>query len=339
LDIFSLKSFTILCFNLLVQEVLNNDNKQISLGFNLRKILFCILITSLLFVNTSFICESTTFSPDLEIDQSFTYEVITTSLDVSHKREHFVKDEVFQYFLQQFSISNPITISVVNVSDIVINYTLSCQGSNFSRLSPLDPTMLDSYMIVYFNNLLFYPEYIASNFYYDYIEYGNFSSGYLATGLQLDDTLFFISTNNTMWTLLQENLAFIESEDNYNLDDVDFEVETSYLDSNGLIYIEGWFSGVIDYNKVRAFANNGFQLVFNKTSGLLYGVRIKGSYDGVFENFRLTCHTEFHMELLNYDLPEFSLYDYVTPVFGSYMFYFGLVLIPILIIRRKFARK
>lgn len=303
------------------------------MGFVMRKFLFCFLIFNLFFINSSLISESTIYSPDIEIDQSFTYEVITSSLDVSHKREHFVKDEVFQYFLQQFSISNPITISVVNVSDIVINYTLSCQGSNFSRLSSLNPTMVDI-MIVYFNNLLFYPVHIADNFYYDYIEHGNFSSGYYATGLQLDDTLFFISTNNTVWTLLQENLAFIESEENYNLNDV---VETSYLDSNGLIYIEGWFSGVIDYNKVRAFANNGFQLVFNKTSGLLYGVRIKGSYDGVFENFRLTCHTEFHLELLNYDLPEFSLYDHVTPVFGSYMFYFGLVLIPIIIIRKKYA--
>lgn len=308
------------------------------MGFVMRKFLFCFLIFNLFFINSSLISNSTTYSPNVENGQTFTYEIITSSLDVTHKREQYIKDEVFQYNLQQFSISNPITISVVNVSDIVINYTLSCQGSNFSRLSPFDPTELDSYMRMYFNNLLFYPESIADNFYYDYIEYGNFSSGYYATGLQLDDTLFFISTNNTMWTLLQENLAFIESEENYNIDDVDFEVETSYLDSNGLIYIEGWFSGVIDYNKVRAFANNGFQLVFNKTSGLLYGVRIKGSYDGVYENFGLTCHTEFHMELLNYDLPEFSLYDHVTPVFGSYMFYFGLVLIPIIIIRKKCAR-
>lgn len=308
------------------------------MGLFVRKFLLWFLISSLLFVNISYISESPPCSPDVEIGQSFTYEIITSSLDVTHKREHFVKDDVFQYFLQQFSISNPITISVVNVSDLVINYTLSCQGNNFSRLSPLDLTMLDSHMSVYFNNLLFYPENVASNFYYDYIEYGNFSSGYYATGLQLDDALFFISTNNTMWTILQENLAFIESEENYNIDEVDFEVETSYLDSNGLIYIEGWFSGVIDYEKVRAFANNGFQLVFNKTSGLLYGVRIKGSYDGVYENFRLTCHTEFHMELLNYDLPEFSLYDHVTPVFGSYMFYFGFVLIPIIIIRKKIKR-
>lgn len=307
------------------------------MGLFVRKFLLWFLISSLLFVNISYISESPPCSPDVEIDQSFTYEVITSSLDVSHKREHFVKDDVFQYFLQQFSKSSPITISVVNVSDWIINYTFSCQGSNISRLSPLDPTMLYSHMSQYINNLLFYSENIASNFYYDYIEYGNFSSGYYATGLQLEE-LFFISTNTTMWTSLQEILAFYESEDNYNIGDDDFEVETSYLDTNGLIYLEGWFSGVIDYNKVRAFANNGFQLVFNKTSGLLYGVRIKGSYDGVFENFGLTCHTEFHMELLNYDLPEFSLYDHVTPVFGSYMFYFGLVLIPVIIIRKKIKR-
>jgi len=309
------------------------------MGLFVRKFLLWFLISSLLFVNISYISESPPCSLDVEIGQSFTYEVITSSLDVSHKREQYVKEDVFQYFLQQFSISNPIAISVVNISDLVINYTLSCQGSNFSRLSPLLPSFLDSLMSVYINNLLFYPVSIADNFYYDYIEYGNFSSGYIATGLQLDDILFFISTNNTMWTILQENLAFYESEENYNIGNDDFKVETSYLDTNGLIYIEGWFSGVIDYNKVRAFANNGFQLVFNKTSGLLYGVRIKGSYDGVFENFGLTCHTEFHMELLNYDLPEFSLYDHVTPVFGSYMFYFGLVLIPIIIIRKKCARK
>ena len=126
------------------------------MGFVMRKFLFCFLIFNLFFINSSLISESTIYSPDIEIDQSFTYEVITSSLDVSHKREQYIKDDVFQYNLQQFSISNPISISVVNVSDIVINYTLSCQGSNFSRLSPLLPSFLDSLMSVYINNLLFY---------------------------------------------------------------------------------------------------------------------------------------------------------------------------------------
>lgn len=307
------------------------------MGFVLRKILFCLLIINLFFVNGSFIGESSTYSSNIEIGQSFTYEIISSSLDVSHKREHLVKDDVFQYDLQQFLITSPITISVVNITELVVNYTFSCQDYNVSRLSPLLPEMLNSLFSVYFNNLLFFPESIATNFVNSYNEFGNFSSSYYSNGLQLD-ALFFISTNNSLLTSVQENLAFYETEENYNIDSIDFEVETTYLDSNGLIYMEGWFSGVIDYNKVRSVVNNGFQLVYNKTSGLLYGLRVKGSFDGVYTNFGITCYTEFHMELLNYDLPDFSLYDHVTPVFGSYFIYFGFVLVPIIILRKKITR-
>jgi hypothetical protein len=308
------------------------------MGFVLRKILFCLLIINLFFVNGSFIGESAIYSSNIEIDQSFTYEIISSSLDVSHRREHLVKEDVFQYDLQQFLITSPITISVVNITELVVNYTFSCQNYNVSRLSPLTPEMLTTYFYVYFNYLLFLPEIIASNFVNDYNEFGNFSSSYYSIGLQLE-ALFFITTNNTIWTSVQEILGFIESAENYNLGNLDdFDVKTSYSESNGLVFLEGWFSGVIDYSNVRTVANNGFLLVFNKTSGLLYGSWNKGSIDGVYENFRITCHTEFQMELLGYDLPDFSLYDHVTPVFGSYMFYFGFVLVPVIILSKKIMK-
>jgi len=308
------------------------------MGFVMRKFLFCFLIFNLFFINSSLISESTIYSPDIEIDQSFTYEIITSSLDVTHKRKHFVVEDVFQFGLQQFSISNPIEISVINYTDSYVNFTLSCQGSNFSLIDPLDPALLYNYYSVYLSHFLFFPQMIASSFAYDYIEYGNFNSSYFAIGLQLG-TFFFFSTNSTVWISIQEILSFLEDKDNYNINSDDFDVVFSYLDSDGLIYIEGWYSGDITYSNVSTVVNSGFQLVFNKTSGVLQGLRIKGSVDGIYGDFRSTCYTEFHMELLNYDLPEFSLYNHITPVFGSYMFYFGLVLIPIIIIRKKCERK
>lgn len=197
--------------------------------------------------------------------------------------------------------------------------------------------MLDSVLYVFIRHFLIYPEIIASNFAYDYIEFGNFNSCYYSIGLQLE-TLFFLTVNNSVWNSLQEVLSYYENKDNYYEND-DFEVATVFIDSNGLIYLEGWFSGALAYDDEEYVINNGFQWVFNKTSGVLYGLRIKGSMDGKYDDFRIACHTEFHMELLNYDLPEFSLYDHVTPVFGSYMIYFRLVLIPIIIIRKKCERK
>lgn len=96
------------------------------MGFFMKKFLFCFLIFNLFLVNSSFANTSTVYSPDIEIGQFFTYEVITSSLDVTHKREQFVKENVFHYYMQQFSIDNHVEISVVNVTNEIVNFTFSC---------------------------------------------------------------------------------------------------------------------------------------------------------------------------------------------------------------------
>ena len=64
-------------------------------------------------------------------------------------------------------------------------------------------------------------------------------------------------------------------------------------------------------------------------------MRSKGTYVGKIRGFNVDYSGELHLELTDYDLPEFTMYTDSTPAIGVFFVTLGLTFITLVVYRRK----
>ncbi|MBN1329563.1 MAG: hypothetical protein JXA54_08830 [Candidatus Heimdallarchaeota archaeon] len=283
----------------------------------------------------SFIIEThSSFVPSTLVGQSFVYNVLTSNLNVTLDRKDYFVD-TFQFEQQQYPAQTDVEI-VVNASNYNnINYTQTIGTDSYNIKFPYLVDMAYSYVYVLTDYYSDYALDIASTIMSDYIEEGNFSSSSYGSGLLLE-LAYFLPPNETIWSIFQTISSNQLNTSNYDEIVFDIIVQSSYTEQNGFVYLESYINCKIykrDYYDGKL--NNGFLLIYEKSTGVLYGLHIKGTFDGKLLNRSIRCDTEFHIELADYDMPELSLYTALTPNAGIVLISFGLTICAVFTIKRK----
>ncbi|MEA2071129.1 MAG: choice-of-anchor S family protein [Asgard group archaeon] len=243
--------------------------------------------------------------------ESFIYEIITSDLYSSINSEEFNVSS-FQFGGHQFS-GGPVEISVTGVTDDAVNYTTSCQNVSINETifdkSTFDVKSLFMFFISYY---YLYVMSVGRSIHDSFSSAGNFSSIFYSDGLSLDLMMYFIGTGESNWNFL-ENLAYDlnnSSSDLIQYGDFYFLPSSAiYYESDNVVSFESWFNGVLSIpNNFQAKISNGFTFAYNKSNGVLLGLRTKGTFDGEIDGDSVYCSTEFHIELENYNLNDFTLY-------------------------------
>lgn len=299
----------------------------------LRKILAVCLFIGFCFGNFITETQSTVVPTSLD-GQSFVYNVITCELNVTLDRKDYFVD-TFQFKQQQYPAQTDVEIAVNASNDNNINYTQTIGTDNYNIKFPYLVDMAYSYVYVLTDYYSDYALDIASIIMSDYDESSNFSSSSYGSGLLLE-LAYFLPPNETIWNTFQTISSNQLNTSNYDEIVFDIIVQSSYTEQNGFVYLESYINCKIyerDYYDGKL--NNGFLLIYEKSTGVLYGLHIKGTFDGKLLNKSIRCDTELHIELADYDMPELSLYTALSPNAGLVIISFGLTICAIVTIKRK----
>ena len=268
---------------------------------------------------------STLNSENIE-GESFVYEVLKSNLDLTFNKEHF-SSNTFQIERIQFPTSDNVHLFVDNYSSEKIYYTISCANYQETDHSMYNPSKLESYLIGIFTLYLDLPFAIASSLVRSYEDGGNYAQSYFRHGLRLF-AVYFLPVSTPMWMIMDEINTWFNNQSGVNtLYYAAGTARSECIIDDDFVHLEIWFHGTLDYEsfdgeKVEGDVNSGFLTVYNKTNGVLLGLRYLGTFNGKINNKKVDFIDELQLELLSFDLPSLSLYSVFTPNASIYNIFF-----------------
>jgi hypothetical protein len=171
-----------------------------------------------------------------------------------------------------------------------------------------EPDLLNSFIAVYFSYYLQTTLAIATFTASDFDEYGDFDSTDASLGMRLE-ALFFVPPNETIWSIWEETCEWYSNGSAIKTEFFDGVTKCNFELVDDIVLIESWTHGRIKQDHREGYHNQGFLTAYNKTTGVLLGLRSKGTFYGmVLGNYIVDSSSELHLELASFDLPEFSLY-------------------------------
>ncbi len=299
----------------------------------MRKYVTLSLIIGLCFA--SFICETqASFNPADIAGQSFVYNVVTTNMNVTLEGKDYSVNS-FLFNGEQYPSNSDVEITVDSINDSEVNYTQTIASDNYNICFPYSSEYMGVYLLVLLSYYHGFPLFIASRIMEDYDEYGNFSSAYYSRGLQFE-LVYFIPDNETIWNVFESLSTGFQNQSNYNSKISLVNSQTSYTEENGLIYFESYVNYLIYERELYdGELNNGFLVIYEKSTGILQGINIKGTYDGKILKKRIRCDTEFQVEIADFDMPELTLYTALSPNAGLAIISLSLTICAVVTIKRK----
>ncbi|NHJ48498.1 MAG: hypothetical protein FK733_12000 [Asgard group archaeon] len=299
----------------------------------MKKIFGFILIISLFF-GVSFVNVQSADDYSILEGKTFVYDVVASSIKATVSGKHF-SIEAFQLNEIQFSINNFLEMSYTSYDYPFVHFSLSCDGQDFN-FAFIDS---DIWKNVIFDYYMLQSYGIAILFQQAFENTGNLSTSPFAIGLDLKMMLYFVIANQTTWDQFQDLSIWYAS---LSLDDpenyVSFFSNSTYYELNDIAYFEG-FLQTTDYTSGghEGTANHGFLCAYNMTNGVLLGFKSKGFFDGKLYGDKTFCETELHIELVDYDLPDYSLFTETIDFTIVYIVTFGSFFFAIVIVvkRRK----
>ena len=202
------------------------------------------------------------------------------------------------------------------VGSIVDVYVTSIGDGFVANLSIGDNSRLYSYSMEYIKHILFDLLTMAS--YYTYALILSWNNAYFEEGFYLK--LYpYIKPTEEYWSFLNDTGDLLVTELK-EYEDLGHSIKYDYLfeDSNNKIYFETWNKGqvngeidaVLGYPfglPANCYFENRFQIVFEKSTGLLLGMHLKGETKGEIDQGAVKINLNFKIEKTNYNLPLFKL--------------------------------
>lgn len=298
-----------------------------------------------LFVGTPLVFVSAEDDFAIIDDQSFTYDIITSKIDVSVNRNDFSID-TFHVAGYQFSTSQSIEINVTYVELEALNYSITCDDVTFNTSLYVSSIGFEAWASMFFYKFSTESVFIPKSFQGSYSSYGTLSQGSYSSGFPLNyNILYFIPPKISTWDFLQEisqrqstNPYFYSQSTPVSEKYGDLILNSSYSEQNDLVILENYVYAYLIEFEIEGIINNGCSYAFNKTNGVLYGLRSIGYFDGEISGYKVHCESEFHMELSGFDLSDHSFYsgiDYIDPVRTAIIFigiFSTLLIVPIIAI-------
>lgn len=299
----------------------------------MKKIIFFIFICSLFTSCFTLEGNSTTHRTNNLKEQSFVYEILTSTIDTTIRRDHY-SINTFQINGNQFSTDNSVRLTVNNYTSDFINYTLSCSDYETQESFPFNDSL--TYLFVYINYYKYSAFSMASWIAFDVSNQNDFNNTYYSKGLELE-ILYFLPPTENLWDYFEELSLFFNNQSNINTEIItDGTIQCQYNETDEMVQFESWVYGSTKNADYNGDFNCGLITVYNKTSGVLNGLRTIGSYTGKINGIKIDYFHELHLELSNYNLPELSIYSEIASLPGIFFTTLSfLIIIPILTRRKK----
>jgi len=268
------------------------------------------------------------------VGDNFTYLVNRSFLYFKIGRSELNVNDRYQFQGLSQSLSTPIILTVVNTTDFLFNYSLSC---NFTKqfFSVPNHELVPCIFLASLSNL---PFNLLQQAYYEYMEGSPLNSGSLSSGIPIDDRFIFVfPSNESIWNSFLNYYNNFSSSINTN-ENYCFKF-SSLINDSSLMLFEVFIRKPIVYDTIKMSINTGFMFAINKTTGVLLGLRVKGAVSGKEAGTRMKGEVDFVLLQGAFSLPELSLYEenqFVGFAEGAFLLLpLGSFSLILLVIRRK----
>lgn len=275
---------------------------------SMKKVAIIVLIITLTFSLSGFYVKAADDGFAIIDGEAFSYEVITSDVYALIDDNEFTSS-AFQLNGEQFNVSDALNVTVSGASISDINYTVACKNTEINHTVTNDNYHLYSieFLISYY---YLYVLQIATTIESGYSSAdGNFSTMTLANGLLIDPLSFFVGDFANNWIYLEQLAIDMNSTTNVLYSNATFlPASTFYYESNNLVRFESFFYSRLKSSILDAEVSNSFSCVFNKSNGVLLGIKTKGSLNGLINEKSVYCLVDLQIVEESYDLPEYEYY-------------------------------
>jgi len=303
----------------------------------LKKIICIILIISTCYSGLLASTQSLSAST-ISYEETYTYDVLSSDCNFKiSNTDHAV--DIFKV-RSELDVTAQSTVEFTDITPDegaeLINYTMSCGADSIAMSDPYSVNDCSFINGFYDKSWMFFSYYLVLNTMSHYT--GDFSLTPYADAVPTPKFLIFQYPNQSIWDYFRNVVAKWFNAGYRGIDGIGDD-ETFYVTTESdFIILEGNMYGELDsVNCTRGTISNGFQFVYHKTTGVLQGYKTKGTFNGYFNNIKVVCNHDFHMELVGYNMPTYSLFTSL----GFKTFYFSLflglsvIVLPIIVKRRR----
>jgi hypothetical protein len=248
----------------------------------------------------------------VEVNDAFNFDVLKTNRSISIG-ENSASAEGYEIDGQHFGQATSVNLNITNIGFLSsVSYNISSGG--YSEINSINT------LGFYFSILLhIFEPFTLIN------DYSNISEWDQAAAEEDPGILIypFLNNDTSTWDYLH---GYVDDAINGTLLDSyvgteDVETAGSYTNTSTLYMCEIYYEGIYHHNVtegsdiilVHSNIKHNLKMAYNKTNGVMLGIRDKGTLSGVANESAIFIQYEYHTELEGYNLPNFEFGVDITP--------------------------
>ncbi|NHJ49175.1 MAG: hypothetical protein FK733_15410 [Asgard group archaeon] len=248
----------------------------------------------------------------VEVNEAYNFDVLKAMKSISIG-ENSANAVGFEIDGQHFGQGTSVNLNITNLGFLSsVSYNISTGG--YSEINSINT------LGFYFSILLqVYEPFSIIN------DYSNVSEWDQAAADEDPGILIypFLNNDTSTWNYL---LGYVDDAINGTLLDSypgtdDVETNGSFTNTTTFFMCEIYYEGIYHHNVtegselilVHSNVKHNLQMAFNKTNGVMLGIRVKGTLSGVANETAIFIQYEQHTELEGYNLPNFEFGVDITP--------------------------
>ncbi|MBN1329848.1 MAG: hypothetical protein JXA54_10275 [Candidatus Heimdallarchaeota archaeon] len=274
------------------------------------------------------------------VGTTYTYDIVNSDYNVTFGI-HSAEVSGYEIDGQPFNENTQVVLNITEITEFGITYNVSADGYTEEIYDSVAFSMLEFYYI-----LMLYPIFMTTQIIFSTWDQSSVEQGHLGALM-----LPFLSVNGTTWNILIQLANGIHTTGNlYSYTfasgvtmDATYTNTTDYFIFDFLLTAK--IAETVEYMTQGALLNatieHKFKFAYSKNSGVMSGMRLKGSVSGFSNGTILDIDYNYLTEREGYDLPAFALGRPTWPFPGfEYFIAFGaltslVALIPIIRKNRK----
>jgi hypothetical protein len=273
----------------------------------MRKRIACLLIVIISLVSPLITIKGEII---VDVNDAFDYDVIKSNREIS-VGTNSASAEGFEIDNHHFNQGTSVNLNITGNLFGLVFYNISSNG--YSEIG-IASTLVFTWLIL---DQIFQPMVLIN-------EYSNASEWDQGVAEEDPGILIypFLDNDTSTWNLL---IDYAEEANNGTLLDSyngaeELETYGSYTNTTELLIMEIFYEGTYYHNltdgdKILLAESNvrhNLKMAYNKTTGVMLGIRVKGTLSGASNESTIFIQYEQHTELQDYNLPEFE-FGITTP--------------------------